>query len=56
MRTRRAPTSQTQTWVDPLNLVAEPEPSASPRLDLLVEALGQAIARRQDWSRPAGDS
>jgi hypothetical protein len=56
MRTRRAATSQTQQWAEPLDARTEPALIEATRLDALVEALGQAVARRKDPSRAAGDS
>jgi hypothetical protein len=55
MRTRRAPTGQAQHWAEPLETMAEPAPPEATQLDALVEALGQAVARRQNTSRPGSD-
>ena len=56
MRTRRATTGDPQHWADLQATPVDPEPAAMPRMDDLVEALVQAVARRQDRSRPGSDS
>jgi len=56
MRTRRVPAEAALDWPDLPDQAAPPDTLAPPRLDPLVEALGQAVARRRDWSRPGTDA
>jgi hypothetical protein len=55
MRPRRAPTADPQSWADPLDVQVDPDDTDKPGLDALVEALGLAVARREDRSRRSSE-